>query len=150
LKTKTGKNYLDEFLDNFKDYAIFDYNKERESTSLKVEDYISKDMKISRTKISRTLRNRLINLHNKNQNILIFYSNDKITKDILIRTEFKKTFSLAADYFSSVILEIFDSGIYVVKTNTTKPIFFCNEEHAFIDYKYFKFPTNAEDFIGRI
>ena len=137
--------YLDEFLDNFKDYAIFDYNKERESASLKVEESLSKDMKIS-----RTLRNRLINLHNKNKSILIFYSNDKITKDILIRTEFKKTFSMAADHFSSVILEIFDSGIYVVKTNTTKPVLFCNEEHAFIDYKYFKFPTNAEDFIGRL
>jgi len=139
------KKYLDEFLDNFKDHAIFDYHKERESASLKVEERLSKNLRIS-----SILRNRLINLYNKKQNILIFYSNDKITKDILIKTEFKKTFSIAADHFSSVILEIFDSGIYVVKTKTTKPIFFCNEEHSFIDYKFFKFPTNAVDFIGRI
>jgi len=137
--------YLKEFLENFKDYVIFDYDQEKElviqellkegNDSFKLFPYRVVEKVIDKiNKVSRSWQY---------QPILIHY---KCAKNPIVTKGYVPQIPLEILYRSTILLAVSGLGFTVEKMR--RHLLYKGLACEVNDY--FKFPSNAEDFINNI
>jgi len=132
--------YLKEFLENFKDYVVFDYDAEKE---LAIQDILKEgtnSFKLFPNRVIEKVIDKITNASKKQRlPILMYYSCSKNSS--AFTTSISHPFKIL--YIADIVLSVSDLGISVEKIRQRKGL-------ALKINDYFKFPSNAEDFILNI